>query len=250
MKHIASVLFIGFFVLVGSITQPQRSEAYTYCNEDGEDCYYIEDVQYPEPVETSYYADSYTYQNYNGTNTTSDYHVYCEDYDDDGVDCYHYVYEKDTQQQHIATTASSTTSPVTYSFPTYTQQAAPAQTYAAPTYPYYYYYPVQTPVYTAPATKTVYVPTPVTKTVTQKVYVPKPVTKTVVQKVYVPVPQKQQSASTAKPQQRVAQKQPQKTATTKQAMSKQSNGSAAGGVRTQKQQAQPGFVVTKVRGYN
>ncbi|MFM2414632.1 MAG: hypothetical protein RI911_325 [Candidatus Parcubacteria bacterium] len=148
MKQTLCSLFIGISVLAVSLALPRGADAFTYCEYE-DDCYFYEG-------ENSYYGEAY-YGNYVNTQTQSTYDRYCEEYYD-GVDCYHYLYDRDVVQHEA--------SEVQVVFPTYTTyaQSTPVQNYT---------YPVYTPVYVpTPVPVQQRVEVPVTKTVTKTVYVP------------------------------------------------------------------------------
>lgn len=143
MKQTLCSLFIGFSALAVSLAVPQGADAYTYCEYE-DDCYFYENT-------ALYYNEQYTYPD-TALQSTSTYDAYCDEYYD-GVDCYHYVYDRDVYTSQSAPA-------IQFNFPTYTQVTSPT-----------YSYPVYTPVYVpTPITQTVQVP--VTKTVTKTVYVP------------------------------------------------------------------------------
>ncbi len=164
MKQTLCSLFIGFSALAVSLAVPHGADAYVYCEYE-DDCYFYTDAATYYPEEQAY-AEQYYGSNYGSASveSTSAYESFCDEYYD-GVDCYHYVYDRDVY-------ATQSAPSIQFNFPTYTQAATPTYTY-----------PVYTPVY---------VPTPVP--VQQRVEVP--VTKTVTKTVYVPSKTKKKSGFT------------------------------------------------------
>jgi hypothetical protein len=154
MKQTLCSLFIGFSALAVSLAVPYGADAYTYCEYE-DDCYFYTDAATYYPDESAY-VGQYYYGNYGNASveSTSAYQGYCDEYDD-GVDCYHYMYDRDVYATQPAPS-------IQFNVPIYTQAAAPTYTY-----------PVYTPIYVpTPVPVQQRVEVPVTKTVTKTVYVP------------------------------------------------------------------------------